>query len=192
MQRGCGLRALGAEFLPAAKLNFLATPGSFRWLKTEQNIQRRPYRRRPPDKTARRTPALRSSTSILLYIQMFETIRGSQEIEFSRRFQPAERQQKRALPGSRLPPPPLPGAAGRDCPPARNCPRRIAPVGPDSTLPAPKKRFFSLRQCRMANVADLSGLTVAWRRVFRAAGQACPADTGATVFEQGFCHFSAT
>jgi len=42
--------------LPAAKLNFLATPGSFRWLKTEQNIQRRPYRRRPPDKTARRPP----------------------------------------------------------------------------------------------------------------------------------------
>ena len=37
------------------------------------------------------------------------------------------------------PPPPLPGGAGRDCPPARNCPRRLAPVGPDSTLPAPKR-----------------------------------------------------
>ena len=107
----------------------------------------------------------------------------------SRRFQSTEGQQKMAFPGSRLPPPPLPGGAGRDCPPARNCPRRLAPVGPDSTLPAPKKRFLSLRQCRMANVAALSGLTVAWRRVFRAAGQDCPADTGGRAFEQGILPF---
>ena len=52
---------------------------------------------------------------------------------------------------------PFRGAAGRDCPPARNCPRRLAPVGPDSTLPAPKKQFFSLRQCPWSNVAALSG-----------------------------------
>ena len=101
----------------------------------------------------------------------------------SRKFQSTEGQQKTAFPGSRLPPPPLPGGAGRDCPPARNCPRRLAPVGPDSTLPVLKKRFLSLRQCRMANVAALSGLTVAWRRVFRAAGQDCPADTGGRAFE---------
>ena len=36
----------------------------------------------------------------------------------------------------------------------------------------------------MANVAALSGLTVAWRRVFRAAGQDCPADAGGRGFEQ--------
>ena len=75
----------------------------------------------------------------------------------SRRFQSTEGQQKMAFPGSRLPPPPLPGGAGRDCPPARNCLRRLAPVGPGSTLPALKKQFFSLRQCPWSNVAALSG-----------------------------------
>ena len=55
---GWGGRGLSfdAEFLPATKLNFLVTPGSFRWLKTEQNIQRRPYRRRPPGSLVRRSP----------------------------------------------------------------------------------------------------------------------------------------
>jgi len=39
----------------------------------------------PPVKTARRTSAVRSSLNILLCFQPSETVRGSQEIEFSRR-----------------------------------------------------------------------------------------------------------
>ena len=66
--------------------------------------------------------------------------------------------------------PRLPAGARRPGPPPRNCLRRLATVGPDSTLPAPKRRFHSSRQGRMANVAALSGPTVAWRRVFRGAG----------------------
>ena len=64
----------------------------------------------------------------------------------------------------------LPAGASRPGPPPRNCLRRLAPVGPDSTLLTPKGPFPSSRQGRMAKVAALSGPTVAWRRVFRGAG----------------------
>jgi len=64
----------------------------------------------------------------------------------------------------------LPAGAGRTGPPSRNCLRRLSSVGPDSRGSAPKGRFFSARQCRIARFAALSGITDGWRRVFRGAG----------------------
>ena len=68
----------------------------------------------------------------------------------------------------------LPAGARRAGPPPRNCLRRIASVGPDSRGSAPKVRFLSVLQGRIAKVAALSGLTDGWRRVFRGAGSRAP------------------
>jgi hypothetical protein len=87
---------------------------------------------------------------------------------------------------------PLPAGARRPGPPPRNCLRRLAPVGPDSTLLTPKGWFHTSRQCRIANVAALSGLTVAWRRVFRGAGSRGSCGRRRQSPRRVFCHFSGT
>ena len=62
LRRGCGLRALGAEFLPVAKHNPPATPDSFKWLKNGRTtfgsfvagVRKTPRIRRPGKLGAKR------------------------------------------------------------------------------------------------------------------------------------------